>query len=312
MISLSVIIPVYNASKYLCRSVDSLMRQTLTEGIEFIFVNDASTDDSLKVLRKTIDLFPKRREQVKIINLEKNSGVACARRAGMMAAQGEFLIHCDSDDWVDEDLYEKMLAGQQQKDADVVTADFCHEFGDSHKVERFTDTQSPRESLARDEWWTLWSKMVRRSLIEKYELYPVDGYNYMEDVWVLMRAFFYAQTIAFVHNAFYHYNRSNELSLMHTSLDPGSLRKRTENLIRIEQFFADKPDMNVSGFICRHKLSYRDMYLSQRPIDFCNWRKTFPESVVYLVNSNTSGFTYKLCYLLAHMGFTMPLRLILH
>lgn len=312
MIRLSVIIPIYNASKYLSRSVGALMRQTLTEGIEFIFVNDASTDDSLSVLNNTIESFPSRREQVKIINLEKNSGVACARRTGMVSAQGEFLIHCDADDWVDEDLYEKMLDAQRQRDADIVTADFCHEFGDSYKVERFIDTQTPQESLSKDEWWTLWSKMVRRSLIEKYELYPIDGCNYMEDVWVLMRVFYYAQTIDFVHNAFYHYNRSNESSLMHTSLVPGSLRKRSENLIRIENFFLDKHEVDVSDFIQRHKLSYRDMYLSQRPIDFCNWRNTFPETVNYVVHNSTAGVIYKLCYILAHKGFSMPLRLILH
>ena len=119
----SVIIPVYNASRYIPRCVESLMRQTLRE-IEYIFVEDCSTDGSFDILLKTLEAYPERKDDVKILRHGKNMGVSVSRNDGNAAATGDFLIHCDSDDWVDVTMYEKMYNQVIAEDADICICDY--------------------------------------------------------------------------------------------------------------------------------------------------------------------------------------------
>ncbi len=91
-IKISVIIPVYNAEKYLRECLDSIVKQTLQE-IEIICIDDGSTDNSLAVLRE----YERKDERLKIIE-QANSGAGVARNAGMKAARGEYLAFMDADD----------------------------------------------------------------------------------------------------------------------------------------------------------------------------------------------------------------------
>ena len=107
MPKVSVIIPVYNAGKYIERCVRSLFEQTLDD-IEYIFVDDCSPDDSMDVLQKVLSEYPQRKENVTLIRHKANTGQSGARKSGMHVAKGEYIIHCDADDWVDLDMYERM------------------------------------------------------------------------------------------------------------------------------------------------------------------------------------------------------------
>ena len=97
----SVIIPVYNCEAFLPQCIDSLRAQTLEE-IEMIFVCDASPDDSLSILRR----YEQMDERIRVIAFEQNRGVSAARNAGIEVAAGEYVIFCDSDDWVEPQMYE--------------------------------------------------------------------------------------------------------------------------------------------------------------------------------------------------------------
>lgn len=107
-----MIIPVYNAEKFVEKCVVSLMEQTLADGIEFIFVDDNSPDNSVDIIRKTVALYPHRVSHTKIVTQKDGRGVSAARTLGMANASGEYLIHCDSDDWVEADAYESMQIGR--------------------------------------------------------------------------------------------------------------------------------------------------------------------------------------------------------
>ena len=104
----SVCIPVYGVEKYIERCARSLFEQTMKDDIEFIFVNDCTPDKSIEVLQKVLEEYPNRKEQVKIIHHEINRGVSAARKTALMNSHGEYIIFCDSDDWVDTNLYEVM------------------------------------------------------------------------------------------------------------------------------------------------------------------------------------------------------------
>ena len=94
----SVIITIYNREKYIVDCSRTLFEQTL-EDIELIFVDDASTDHSITLLRTLLEQYPRRISQTKIICLEKNGGRAVARQTGIDHSTGEYVIHVDSDDW---------------------------------------------------------------------------------------------------------------------------------------------------------------------------------------------------------------------
>ena len=118
----SIIIPVYNCEKYLPECIDSLRKQTLAE-IEMIFVCDASPDNSLAILWKAKE----EDARIRVIAFPENRGVSAARNAGLDAAAGEYVGFCDSDDWIEPQMLERLYGAAREKDADI---SFCRVFKD--------------------------------------------------------------------------------------------------------------------------------------------------------------------------------------
>lgn len=123
MLDLSVIVPVYNMVKdgNLDYCMNSLVRQTL-QSMEIIAVDDASTDDSLTVLRKFEEKYPGR---VKVVASPENRRQGGAKNLGLREAQGRYIGFMDADDWAVEDLYERMVELAKSTGADVVGTDMC-------------------------------------------------------------------------------------------------------------------------------------------------------------------------------------------
>lgn len=112
MPKISVIIPVYKAEPYIERCVRSLFSQTLDD-LEYIFIDDCTPDNSISVLKAVLDEYPNRRDQVKIVNHQHNQGVSQSRQDGFDATTGEYVIHCDPDDWIEPEMYELLYDKQK-------------------------------------------------------------------------------------------------------------------------------------------------------------------------------------------------------
>lgn len=106
---LSVIIPVYKVERYIERCANSLFGQSMSENIEFIFVDDYSPDNSIPIVHKVLRQYPKRLFQVRFLRNESNRGLAYSRQRGIEAAKGEYIAHCDSDDWVETQMYQALI-----------------------------------------------------------------------------------------------------------------------------------------------------------------------------------------------------------
>ena len=119
MPKVSIIVPVYGVEKYIERCARSLFEQTLDD-IEYLFIDDCTPDKSVEILKRVLEEYPHRKSQVVIHRMEQNSGQAKVREWGMRNATGEYLIHCDSDDWVDMDMYRIMYEEAKRTDADIV------------------------------------------------------------------------------------------------------------------------------------------------------------------------------------------------
>ena len=128
MTRISIIVPVYKAEKYLPRCVESLLSQTYRE-LEIILVDDGSPDNCPEIC----DGYAEKDSRVKVIHKE-NGGVSSARNAGLEAASGDYITFVDSDDYVDGQMYEKMLSVAEEYSCDVVMCDCVKEFSDRREV----------------------------------------------------------------------------------------------------------------------------------------------------------------------------------
>ena len=112
-VAISVLVPVYNVEKTLDRCIQSILNQTFKD-FEIILVDDGSTDGSGKLC----DDYAEKYDNIRVIHKE-NEGLGPTRNAGIKAAKGEFVYHCDSDDWLKEELLEKVYNAITQTNSDV-------------------------------------------------------------------------------------------------------------------------------------------------------------------------------------------------
>lgn len=213
----SIIIAVYNSGKYIEACARSLFEQTLND-LEYIFVNDATTDNSISILENTLKNYPRRKPLVKIINLNKNGGVSNARRIGIENSTSEYVIHADSDDWVDLDMYERLYNKAKKTDADIVGCNFLHEFSDLQYVfhQQYANTMEDniRQLINGKIFPSLCTSLTRRRLIEENKIsFPV-GLNMGEDLYFNLNLYLFAKKIVGMEWAPYHYRHTEDSSCM--------------------------------------------------------------------------------------------------
>ncbi len=212
MYNLSVVIPVYGVERYIERCARSLFEQSLT-GIEFIFVDDCSQDRSVEILRSVVeqyaDTLEKKNDTVKIVSTSSNGGQCAARRFGMNLATGEYVINCDSDDWLEKDAYESMYRKAEEEGADVVCCDLVSD--DANGMQRYyksigrgLDPDTIIIDAARDKaTWSLCDKMIRRSLLKSVTAWP--SYNMGEDMVITFQVLAMQPKVSYVPRGLYHY-----------------------------------------------------------------------------------------------------------
>ena len=278
-IAVSIIIPIYNAEKFLRKGLDSCVNQTL-QNIEIICVNDASTDDSSAVIAEYVNRYP---EKIISIELTKNSGEGGARNHGIRRARGEYLCFMDSDDYLDLHLCEDVYAEAKAQDADLVFYDFLY-------VEE--EQEYPVELIGREEidlWyshcgWAVWMQMVKRDIILEKSLFFPDNVSAADDAVVHLWKYYAKKRIKMQRPYYYYVFRkgslSNETKLSSlTSLITGVIPYRYQ--IMRENGLLDKyvarSDLMIARDICTVliKLLKSDKYLNmdnillvRRELDF--------------------------------------------
>ena len=166
MPTISVIVPIYNAEKYLEKCINSLIHQTYPY-LQIILVNDGSTDTSEKIAQA----FAKQDHRI-IVQSQANKGQAAARNNGLQLASGEYISFIDADDYIDHDFYERMLNSIKDKD--------CVQIG----YKRVTlDGKILHEQLPKrfKQFTSPCMRLYRKTLFDKNNLHFLEGYIY-EDV----------------------------------------------------------------------------------------------------------------------------------
>ena len=142
MPKVSVVVPVYGVEKYIERCARSLFEQTLDD-IEYLFIDDCTPDKSVEILKQVMEDYPQRKNKVVIHRMEQNLGQAKVRESGMRSATGEYVIHCDSDDWVHPEMYERLYHYAVTGDYDMVWCDYYRSDGKHNEyIPQKSDTQA--------------------------------------------------------------------------------------------------------------------------------------------------------------------------
>lgn len=207
----SIIIPVYNAEAYIERCAASLFGQTLNE-LEYIFVDDCSSDRSIEILSNVLELYPERKDSVKIIKMQANSGIAAVRKFAISFATGEYVVHCDSDDWVDKSAYEECYEFAISNDYDIVFFDYDRTDGTIHKINQ---RNIPNEKsaligslISGKVMGSMWRGIVRRKLYDNVEVYP--QHNMCEDLVLFIQLVNNAKRYGYIQKPYYKYFVSDE------------------------------------------------------------------------------------------------------
>lgn len=190
---LSVIVPVYNAEKFLRPCLDSLLGQTLRD-FELILVNDGSRDGSAAILEEYRRRDP---DRVRVLTVE-NGGQGRARNLALELARGDFLGFADSDDWVAPDLYEKLLRAAEEQNADLAVCDAEERWADGRCVPMaLTGFDRPIKMSTE-----VWNKLFRRSALGDIRF--AEGLWY-EDLAYVARVLLRTERIALVPEPLYYY-----------------------------------------------------------------------------------------------------------
>ena len=191
------------------------------ENIEYVFVDDCSPDDSLNILNATILEYPGRKSAVKIVAHECNKGLAEARNTAIRTCSGEFIIHVDSDDYIEINAVEKLVEEQLKTGADIVSSNAIRHYHSSD-VEMFFPIYKSKEEAIMDVSrasinHAIWGRLIRKDLYVRNHIEARGGYNQGEDWQVVPQLFYYSNLISKIDAFIYHYNCTNENSYMSSS-----------------------------------------------------------------------------------------------
>lgn len=278
----SVILPVYGVEKYIERCARSLFEQTL-ESIEYIFVDDCTPDNSIEVLKKVLEDYPHRKEQTIIYKMPQNSGQAAVRKSGVLQASGEYIIHCDSDDWVDRNMYKEMYDKAKSGDYDMVICDFYTSDGNIHNIcSSRTETDKNiilSNILTQKIACSLWNKLVRRKCYNESFVFPT--YNNGEDLAMVIQLVVNSSSFAYTEKGFYYYYMSPN-SITRSVNEENILRnchQACSNAKFVSELLVDKYDKFFANDIVHLKYLKRNIMLSLvlKNKYLKEWRKIFPE-----------------------------------
>lgn len=233
-IDLSIIIPAYNCEKYISKCLESMLKQNF-KNFELIIINDGSCDNTLNVILEYANVD----ERIVIINQE-NGGPAVARNKGIIIARGEYIGFVDGDDYVDVDMFKKMIrVTKENSGVDLVMCGYIEENADGSR--KYIPCVAPyNKVLYKDEikkiilpqfaenrktgCGSLWNKFYRKEFLKQQQIMMDESREYGEDWLFNIEVFDRANSCYVLEECLYHYVQVNNQSLM---------RKKRKNQVNL-------------------------------------------------------------------------------
>ena len=265
---ISIIIPIYKAEQYLPKCLDSIIAQTYTNW-EAILVDDGSPDNCGKIC----DEYAVKDKRFKVVH-QKNGGVSVARQTGLDNAIGDYIIHCDPDDWIEPTMLEEMLQCAVSANADMVICDIIMHRGkiiESHhqNIPKGITSKELQNKIIRQEiHGGLWNKLIKRKCCQGINFVPQD-ITFCEDELFLTRLLNKELTIKYISSKLYHYILHKESLSMPTKKSVYSkiaVLNEIEKFVdcnSVDNFKRFKKNILVTAFLAKEfqllKTLYKDL-----------------------------------------------------
>lgn len=246
----SVLVPIYNVEDYLEECLDSLVNQTL-RNIEIICINDGSTDDSLRIIKK----YASKDKRIKVID-KKNTGYGDSMNRGLKKATGEYIGIVESDDFIELDGFEKLYNLAKKYDAEIVKSNYYEYFTDRHKdigksnmflledTGRIVDPRKRRHIFY--EKPSIWSAIYKTDFLRKNDIdfLPSPGASY-QDSGFNFKAWANARRVYFIDDAFLHYRQDNPNSSVKSDSKINAVKDEYDE---VERYLKERGMMDEYGY----------------------------------------------------------------
>lgn len=243
----SFIIPVYGVEKFIKRCLESIINQTY-QNYECIIVDDKTPDDSIQVIQDLLEtLSETQKKKFIILHHAENMGLSSARETGILSSKGDYIVHVDGDDYIENDLLEKCLFNDGYSNQDIIIFGTFHEYNDSYiedlsackyldKHQYISDVISQRIPT------NIWGKMIKRELYVNRHIHCEKNINYAEDYVVLPKLLWCAKSFLVVRYPLYHYvhynsgSYTNKFNIKHLCDSSYAIRNLQEYFSNINEF----------------------------------------------------------------------------
>lgn len=276
----SYLVPIYNVEKYLESCLESIFGQTY-QNTEYVFVDDCSTDNSYDVLLSTLKKNNIPQERYTIVRHPQNEGIAVSRADCIANAKGEYVQFVDSDDWIEPDMTETMVAATQSSQIDLVGCYYIKDFLSGKQTRHKENySQSCAENMVLcinyDISTVLWKMLIRRSLFSNFTITP--HVDIVEDYIISVKLYFYANSFAVVDKYMYHYVQYNEGRVSFQTLR--SITNHIKGVKEVEEFLESKGLVTpkISNLLNLRKFNIKSNFLTKNLFDIQTYKTTFPEA----------------------------------
>ncbi len=290
---ISIICPVYKAEKYLHKCIESIIAQTLTDW-ELILVDDGSPDSSGELC----DKYAIQDSRIRIIH-KQNEGVSVARQTGLDAAHGEYVIHVDSDDWVEPNMLEELYKKAKQDDADIVICDYFNNIGTKQTICRqrpsSLEPQQVLIELFQQLHGSCWNKLARRVCYKQYGIEFPRGINYCEDLFTWVQFLSHKEVkVAYLNQAFYHYYNNPD------SITRSYQRTQYETRCKFVQLLAEVLPVDLKSTILK-KVTF-DIFVEANIYDVLTQSEIKEGLIIFKHDIANLGKRWRIGFILLSIG----------
>jgi glycosyltransferase involved in cell wall biosynthesis len=246
-IKITIIIPVHNTEKYLCRCLDSILAQTFTD-FECILVDDFSKDNSVEICES----YAKKDNRIILLKNTENIGTSLTRQKGLRCAKGEYIQFVDSDDYIEKDMLEKMYNKASAENLDIVFCDFIThqesrniywsaDINNKSKIEIIKQIGVKINSVTASSW----NKIIKKHIFDNVVF---SNTSYAEDKYTSLQTTYYAEKMGHINAAFYHYVINSDSSCNNAKHSLKRKIEHFENYKLVVEFLTEKYGKDIELF----------------------------------------------------------------
>lgn len=294
---ISLIVVFHNAETTIERTLRSLSRQSLTS-VEYIFVNDGSTDRTVEVIQDFVALNPEFAGRHRLVSSAVRRGSAHATVLGFAHATGEYVMRCDADDYLDRDALKIMLKASDSRRHDVVIAPYYAEEGKKTRIIDFDHRPGSLNDMRVDTLgFSLCNKLLRRKLLDDNNIVPYDGLDCWEDLGVVSRVMSLKPSVGFTDTPVYHYVTDAASASLSRSPRGRLLEDHLAIALLVEQWMVEhNMQKEYEPFLDHLKFCAKVKMLRGRDKNVRRWLKTFPEVNRRIMRLRHIGLHWRLLF----------------